>query len=167
MRRLGVLIALLALSVGAAHAWAQTWVTYESEAGHFRVDMPGKPEVSRPTSQKGNTQTAAMLVTQSAAYVVLFGDAPPDTHSLLPPAEMLEKIRDAQAQGNKLLRDKPIAIAGNPGREYVIARSDNQVLVVRTTIVGKRLYQVICGTEGQAEPTSPDVRRFLNSFVVK
>jgi hypothetical protein len=168
MRRRVVLIALLALNVGApAHAWAQTWMTYESEAGHFRIDMPGKPDVSRPTSEKGNTQTAAMLLTKSEAYVVMFSDAHPNTQSVLPPAEMLEKIQDAQAQGHKLLRGKPIAIAGNPGREYVIVRTDNQVQVVRTTIAGGRLYQLFYGVEGQIEPTSPDMRRFFGSFALK
>jgi hypothetical protein len=168
MRSLSVLIALLALGVGAPlHAWAQTWLTYESEAGHFRVDMPGKPEVSQPTSKNGNTQTAAMVLTTSAAYLVTFADAPAGSHGVLPPAELIEKIRDAQAQGHKLLRDKQIAIAGNPGREYVIARTDKQVQVVRTTIVSKRLYQVLYAAEGQTEPTSPDVQRFFDSFALK
>jgi hypothetical protein len=164
MRILSLLVVLLLAGFGAQ---AQTWATYESEAGRFRVDMPGKPDVSLQTSPNGNTQTAAMVLTASTAYLVMFGDSPPDTRSLLPPAELLEKIRDAQAHGQTLLRDQPITIAGNPGREYVIVRTDNMIHAVRATIVGKRLYQVIYAAEGQTEPTSPDMRRFLDSFVPK
>ena len=168
MRILSLLVALLLAGFGApAPVWAQTWATYESEAGRFRVDMPGKPEESQQTSPKGNTQTAVMLLTKSAAYLVMFGDAPPNTHSTLPEAEVLEKIRDAQAQGHKLLRDRPITIAGNPDREYVIARAGNVIHVIRVTTVRRRLYQLIYEIEGQTEPTSPDVRRFLDSFVPK
>jgi hypothetical protein len=168
MRILSLLIALLVAGTGAPGlARAQIWAMYESEAGRFRVDMPGKPTESQQTSPKGNTQTAAMLLTKSAVYVVMFGDAPPNTHSALPEAEVLEKIRDGMAQGHKLLRDKPITIAGHPGREFVIARTDNTIHVTRETIVGRRLYQMFYGVEGQTEPTSPDVRRFLDSFVPK
>jgi hypothetical protein len=164
MRILSFLLVLLVTGFGAQ---AETWTTYESAAGLFRVDMPGKPEESQQTTPMGNSLSVAMLVTTSAAYSVMFADPPPNTRSALPEAEVLEKIRDAQAQGHKLLRDKPITIAGNPGREYVIARTDNLVHVVRVTTVRRRLYQVFYETEGQTEPTSPDVRRFLGSFVPK
>jgi hypothetical protein len=164
MRILSLLVVLLLAGVGAQ---AETWATYESEAGRFRVDMPGTPEESQQTSPMGNPLSVAMLVTTSAAYMVMFADPPPNTRSALPEAEVLEKIRDAHAQGHTLLRDRPITIAGNPGREYVIARTEGLVHVVRVTTVRRRLYQLFYETEGQTEPTSPDVRRFLDSFVPK
>ena len=58
MRILSLLVVLLAVSVGAPPvAWAQTWATYTSEAGRFRVDMPGKPEESQQTSPKAPSQS--------------------------------------------------------------------------------------------------------------
>ena len=78
MRILSLLVVLLLAGVGAQ---AETWVTYESQAGRFRVDMPGKPEESQQTSPMGNPLSVAMLVTTSAAYLVMFADAPPNTHA--------------------------------------------------------------------------------------
>jgi len=105
--------------------------------------------------------------TDQGSFFVNYADYPARLIDGMTEGQVLEKMRDRSANGNTLLRDKPIAIAGHPGREYVIAKTDgNYTVVIRSTLVGHRLYQVVCATPGKIEPTSPDVKRFLDSFAL-
>jgi hypothetical protein len=167
MRILSLLVALLTVSFGAA---AQTWTTYTSVAGHFQIDMPGMPQLSATPVKimDGNTVVNywGRLVVGPVAYYVSYGDYPARWFGLIGP-EALEQVRDGSARGRTLVRDQPMTVAGGPGREYVVATSDRTISVVRSTLLGTRLYQVVYATMGQIEPTTPDVRRFLDSFALK
>jgi hypothetical protein len=46
MRILCLLVALLLANVDAE---AQSWITYTSDAGHYRIDMPAQPHVHAET----------------------------------------------------------------------------------------------------------------------
>jgi hypothetical protein len=168
MRILSLLVVLLLASVGApVSGWAQTWTTYTSEAGHFRVDMPGKPKVSSSTIKSGAPQVQAIAEWVRAVYSVAYVDYP-DSILRLPPGKVLEMARDGVAARHTLLRDKVITIGFNPGREFVfVAQANNLINVARTTIVGRRVYLVMYSIPGQVEPTTPDVLRFLDSFELK
>jgi hypothetical protein len=172
MRILAVLVALLFASFPAG---AQTWSTYTSEAGRYRVDMPGTPKLSAPLVEGQDgislTNNQVWVAVGNVAYYTSYGDLPPSQIAGMTAAKTLEQVRDGPVDGDggghvgrKLLRDQPITIAGYPGREYVIALTTNYTLVVHSTLVGRRVYQVIYSAPGQTEPTSPDVRRFLDSF---
>jgi hypothetical protein len=172
MRILSSLLALLLVNVDLpATAWAQTWTTYKSEAGRYRIDMPGTPRLSAPliTLEDGSTvpNNQAAVDAGPIGYVVTYIDYPGNSLPDQAASRILRRARDGSANGHRLLRDKPITIAGNPGREYVIARTTNFTLVVRSTLVDNRLYQMIYAAPGQTEPTSPDVQRFLDSFALK
>jgi hypothetical protein len=168
MRLLSLLVVLLLASAGApAPVRAQTWTTYTSEAGRFRVDMPGKPKVSSGTITSGAPQVQAIAQWVRAAYSVTYVDYPASILRL-PPAKVLEMARDGVAARHTLIRDKVITIGFNPGREFVVvARADNAIHVARTTIVDRRVYLVMYTIPGQVEPTTPDVLRFLDSFELK
>jgi hypothetical protein len=158
---------LVVLLLAGADARAETWLTYKSDAGRFRIDMPGRPTVAPQTTKGGHTQTVATVTSGLAAYMVSFVDSPVGSLGRKSAAQLLEGVAGAAAQGGMLLRDKPIALAGYPGREYVIARnSDTSVTVIRVTLVGNRLYQMAYSIGAETEPTSPDVLHFLNSFAL-
>jgi hypothetical protein len=158
---------LLAASFGAQ---AQTWSTYQSEPGRFQVEMPGTPELSSKPIAINGTDIPLYMVTVdlgSVSYLVSYIDYPSSVFANLSKEQALLNVRDGSAKGHNLLRDKEITIAGYPAREYAIARNDNTIVVLRSTIVGVRLYQFVYAVGGQTEPTSPDARRFLNSFALK
>ena len=168
MRSLYFLIALMLASFSAE---AQTWTTYTSEAGRFQIDMPGTPKVSTALAnlKDGSTPpvTVAAVEVGGAIYVASYGDYPAKSFDGVVAARTLEQVRDGTARGHTLLRDKPIMVAGHPGREYVIARTSNYTFVIRSTLVGLRLYQLIYAAAGRTEPASPGVKRFLDSFALR
>jgi hypothetical protein len=166
MRILSLLVTLLSVNFRAE---AQTWITYQSEAGRYRVDMPGEPRMSvRPSKATDggtiqNTEVAA--VNSRGTYIVSYSDLQPArTLDDTAVAQVLELIRDGFAKGHTVLSDWPITIAGHPGREFVTDWPAHATTVERITLVGNRLYQVIYSTVEHVESSSPDARRFLDSF---
>jgi hypothetical protein len=167
MRILSLLVVLLVANVGAP-AWAQTWTTYTSEGGRYRVELPQQPQLSTANAhlQDGSTPPVYLATATAgpATCIVSYSDFPAHYLDGVPPERTLEQIRGVPTDDHKLLRDQPIIIAGHPGREYVVVLKNSRTLVFRTTLVGPRLYQLVYGVAGQIDPTSPDVRRFLDSF---
>src|SRR5580698_3635432 len=110
MRILSLLVVLLLASVGAE---AQTWTTYTSEAGHYRIDMPGvAQEITLPPLKLSDgvhtiTGYSAEVLTESGHYIVAYSDLPAGN---VPAAKLLEITRDNNARSGRLVRDKQITV---------------------------------------------------------
>ena len=100
------------------------------------------------------------------AYLVTYIDYPASLFANMTLGEMLVKGRDGAAKGHTLLTDKEIKLGSNPAREYAVARTTGFVVLVRSVMSGRRLYQAIFAEPGKSYPSSPDARRFLDSLTI-
>lgn len=162
---LGLALALVALN----GAQAQIWSEYRPEGGRYRVLMPGTPQLSDqdialPDGRKVKMYQAA-IETSNAAYLGTHVDYPADLVSKASPDTLLDNVRNGSSRGHTLRSEQRLTIAGNPGREYVIARANGVVLVTRSFLVGNRLYQIIVAGRPGVEQ-APETRRFLDSFAL-
>ena len=160
---LGLVLAL----VGLTGAQAQVWGEYRPEGGKYFVLMPGTPETGSQPVPLPDGRSVLMyqgsIETPNAAYVATFVDYPDDVISRAPADTHLDNARDGTVKGHTLRSEKRLTIAQNPGREYIIVRSDGLVMVVRSFLVGNRLYQmIVVGRAGVDE--QPDTAKFLESF---
>lgn len=162
---LGLALALVALG----SAQAQIWSEYRPEGGRYRVLMPGTPEVStQPIALpdgRSVTMYQAAIETSSAAYLGTHVDYPADLVRRASPDTLLDNVRNGSSRGHTLKGEQRLTIAGNPGREYVIARTNGVILVTRSFLVGNRLYQIIVAGRPGVEQ-APETRRFLESFAL-
>ncbi len=160
---LGLALAL----IGSASAQAQMWTEYRPEGGKYFVLMPGTPETSvEPVPIAGGRTVQmyqAVIENQNAAYLSTYVDYPPELVSASSPDTLLDNVRNGSAKGHTLRNEKRLTIAKNPGREYVIARSNGVILVTRSFLVGNRLYQIIAAGRAGVEQ-HPDTVKFLDSF---
>ncbi len=160
---LGLVLAL----VGAPGAQAQTWSEFRPEGGRYLVLMPGAPQTGAQPVALPDGRSVQMyqgsIETPNAAYVATFVDYPADVISRAPPDKHLDNARDGTTKGHTMRNEKRLTIAQNPGREYVVVRGDGLVMVVRSFIVGNRLYQlIVVGRPGVDQ--HPDTAKFLESF---
>jgi len=167
---------LAAWSIGLALAFvaltgvqAQTWIEVKPEGGGYRVLMPGAVKFSQvPIAMPGGRSAALHQAMYETAKMALLGshlDYPEDVVRGQDPAKLLMNVRDGSAKGHKLRSDRALTVSGYPAREYVIVLADGPVSVTRSTLAGNRLYQIIAVVLAGGE-TSPDIRKFIDSFAV-
>lgn len=160
---LGLVLAL----TGLTGAQAQAWSEHRPQGGKYAVQMPGTPNTGSQPVPLPDGRSVLMyqgsIETPNAAYVATFVDYPADVISRAPADTHLDNARDGTAKGHTLRSEKRLTIAQNPGREYIVARSDGLVMVVRSFMVGNRLYQlIVVGRAGVDQ--NPDTAKFLESF---
>jgi hypothetical protein len=162
---LGLLLALVA-STGAD---AQTWSEYRSEAGRYRVLMPGAPSLSTQPVTMPDGRTVELLQagfeTPAAAFLATYVDYPADVVRGQAPDAFLKTARDGSAKGHKLRSDRGVKVGGYAAREYVILRANGIVIITRSVLVGSRLYQIIVA-RNEGDDKHPDTRKFLDSFTL-
>lgn len=161
---LGVIAAILTWTV----AWSPTWVEFRPQGAHYRVLMPGKPEVETISLPLGDGRTIQMhqaaLEKDKASFFTSHVDYPQDMINSAPPDQLLANVRDGSAKGHKLLSDKRVTMAGKPGREYVILRSEEPVYTLtRSVLVGNRLFQLLVVSRDGVDK-NPDIVKFVESF---
>jgi len=160
---LGLLLALA--SVGGAQA--QIWTEYRPAGGKYIVLMPGKPQESTESVPVGGGRTVlmyqALIERQERAYFGSYADYPQEAVSGQSPQTLLDNVRNGSAKGHSVRNEKHLTIVRNPGREYVIVRTDGVIAVTRIFLVGNRLYQIIAAGRTGVED-HPDTPWFLESF---
>lgn len=173
MLKKSLLIALLSLA--PAFASAQTapppaaprqWITCITLEGGYKVDMPGLAASRTEKIELKGGRTATHTVTEleqgGLAFFASHLDYPkgylsPDRQAVL------NSLRDGKLAGRKLVRERAL---DERGREYVVF-GDGMYLVVRTILIGDRLYQAIAAGGRTADfDKDPAVRRFLDSFMI-
>ena len=163
---LGFMMVLTA-ATGAA---AQTWSEYRSTEGRYRIQMPGKPEVSTEKVEVNGRELPlmeALVEVAGTVYLVTYIDYSAEEISSLTALKILDNARDGAARGSKLVSDRFLMVSGYPAREYVAERDQGMVFVTRSVMAGARLYQMIIVTltsGGGAD--NPLTRRFIDSFAI-
>lgn len=144
---------------------------YDSSAGKFSVEFPGKPEEQSQTVQTevGSIKlNIVMYEKRNSAYLVMYCDYPADHVQAAGSDVILEGACEGAVSNIRgtLVSQEPITIGDHPGREIKATASTdgNQVeLRSRIYLVGNRLYQVIVSaTPGGTKDSVAN--RFVDSF---
>jgi hypothetical protein len=166
MRRIASVFALLLLCAGAP-ALAQSRVDYQPEGVGYRVEFPGKPEV---TSEDIETDigkvraTFAIVATPSRVYMTSHNDYPDWVLKKYGPEKLLnDATRNGKIGTNKLRSEERITIGNHPARHWTFDDGTGRVLVMRAAIVGTRLYQLVYVGPRNSE-YGDDAKRFIASF---
>lgn len=157
---------LLAQLLGEQAAVRQ-WIEYRSAEGGYRVEMPSAPNVKPNPIGLPDGRLAPMTLVDSSKGPLAFLSS----HIVYPEGylhpdrqRVLESVRNGSAKGKTLVRERRLLVSGLPGLEYVVI-SEGVYNVVRSTLVGDRLYQLVVSGGSDADfDKEPDVQRFLNSF---
>jgi hypothetical protein len=167
--RLIFLLLLLALSAGPAAA--QDWVEYRPPGGGYRVEFPGKPQVSTRdvTTRTAIVQMNMALVERgdAAAFLTIHSLRPPGA-SGVDPQQVLDQVRDGVLKDpeRKLREEAHTTVGGLPARRVIIDIPDKKQVSVALFVLGAdRLYQAIV-VVSPGQESSADVERFLKSFTV-
>jgi len=167
MRKLFFLLLVLALSVGPAPA--QDWIEYRPSGGGYRVEFPGKPDVStRDVASRTETIHLNMAIVERAkdtAFLTMHSQRSANSIGL-DPQSALDQARNGAMRDpeHKLREETRLTVGGLPARRVVIDVPHKRLVTVALFVLGPdRLYQAIAvvppGQEGSA-----DVERFLKSF---
>jgi hypothetical protein len=161
MRReiLGIVVALL-VALTLAHpapSQAQAWSELRPAGEGFRAEMPGQPKIAKSPDGENIVFTAEFGRGEPAFYYLTYTQF---AHPLDSASAVFSRIRaiESPVEG-----EREISVAGHPGREYVF-RSKETWINKRMVLVRNRLYQVIVASKDKAMVTTPDARRFLDSF---
>jgi hypothetical protein len=158
-------VVVAALFGGGTQAQEPAWQSFSPRGGGFTVSLPGTPEAS---NYKDNDDQAFRWVVALRAYALAAGYVTYAKGAPKDPKSWLEQTRDltVKASKGKLLEDKEIRLAGNPGREFRFENGDGRICSVRLYLVKDRLYQTLAIAKDEAA-VKADLVRFLNSFQLR
>lgn len=145
------------------------WVPLEPADSHFRVEMPGVPQVVRRQVKLpfGDAPVNMWLVDDGdRAFIVGFTEYPDEIDQLASADELLDSARNGHLQNvaGRLVRDEPVERDGHRGRIIEIEAANGAAHVRGELVVAHtRLYQILATTSPD-ERDGPLVTRFLASF---
>lgn len=147
---------LLALALAGQAPGPVPAKPFVSEAGGFRVELPGTPkeQVRTADSPLGPLEFHIFVVTHGGATYSASYNEFPEAIALSEPDRALEGGVEGALKNTKgkLLVKRDIAIGGHPGKEFTSRvpglLGTTQSYRARIYLVGTRLYQVVlCGPE--------------------
>jgi hypothetical protein len=145
-----------------------SWVTFDSEAGHFSILMPEIPKdetETKPTPYGPYTSHTFITKTMKGLFLVGWVDYDPRFKFTIQDELNANRDNFVKAVHATLLRTTPITLNGNPGIEFT-AESPEANIKSRVYIVGRRPYQVAAATY-KSEEDADTVQRFFDSFTIK
>jgi hypothetical protein len=151
-----------------------TWQEFRSEDGRYSVLMPGKPEeetISMETDAGAVEATYARMEVDGVTYMVMYLDPPAESLQLGPDEYFRQYIDGAvqniESNSGVDIQDPTISeitLDGNPGREFVISVSaENLLSRHRTYLVDTRQY-LIQATGPVEKVSSDETARYLDSL---
>jgi hypothetical protein len=176
MSKLRALFCAVVLTGQMGTAMAQQWIEHRPAGGGYRVEMPGRPQVSTRVIQHEAgplTLTEADVEFGDSFFTVSYVDMPVDKMKTFSADKLLDGARDGTVagmtiDGNKaaLRHEDRLTVSGYPARHLVIEiPSLRLVSVMRLVLVRNRKISFGFSGPGGSE-TRPGVARFINSFAV-
>ena len=161
----GVFAAFLAGSASAA-----TWQVFESKAGRFRVDMPGKPVETTETRRTiVGTLTGYRFEVENkdSFFLVEYRDLPGVARVFMSTESLVEQAADGLLDfaGGPAQKNEVTQIKGHSARNLRYTRKEREDQIVRAKVIlaEKRLYLIIAGVPKQ-KGEDARVQRFFDSF---
>jgi hypothetical protein len=146
---------------------------YESRAGKYAVEFPGKPMVETKKTDEGELNIAS-VAEKGGGFMVIYTDLPADKLKDTKPKDLLASGEKGLVDGfkAKINSSKDIEFGKDkyPARQLTATAfiPDEAVTInLRLTIIlaNNRLYQVF--VFGPKElPTSPEANKFFDSFEI-
>ena len=169
MKRACMLFVLLLV---AAAAPAADWKNVKSEEGDFSIRFPGEPKPSKQeVATAAGKVTVYMLSLDTdkgkTAYMVTYNEMP------LPKDG--EAALDAARDGTltplkaKVISEKKLSLAGNPGREFVCTckvQKREATMHNRIYLAAGRMYQLRVVALADSPVKDEDIKKFFESFAL-
>ena len=150
---------ILAGGIQAATIGPNGWIRVAPGGANFSALMPGTPEhTTTPVETELGTILMHSYMVDSGrySYAVFIGDFPVTPANL---RETLERVRDGNARGGRVVDDKEFTFNGHVGKSVTIEKNGS-LLFNRIFMVDNRLYQVMFGMSKTA-----DVPESANTFI--
>lgn len=170
-----VLGALLLPAIQAARDAARRasgggWAQYDSPAGGYSIDMPGKPRIetkSVPTAAGPITYTAAIVeLGPKVAYTVAHSPLPAEVPNASMVLNAVAEGTVVQGMQGQVSGSRTLTVDGRECKEVDFTGTISRIKVAgrgRFILAGKTLYQVIYAGPPGALPES-DLQRFFGSL---
>lgn len=130
-----------------------SWQPISSSEGHFAVQMPGKPTEDKRDGHSFTVQT------QQGVFMVAYKDFPDEVGKTSADKYLDQVSEGLGTDGDKVVSQRKITLAGYPGRELRYQTSDGMDGIARIYLVKERIYTVI------VMPSKlQDAQKFLDSF---
>jgi len=148
-----------------------SWRELRSQAGHFHVLMPGKPQLehSALNTEVGQVDMYYWGIQQDPySFAIMYADYPPSALKDRDPQQMLTNARDGAIAnvGGALVSDQNIQLSDHPGREVHISIQNEKMMgIARFFLVRNRLFILICVTDRE-HILAPAIDKFMNSFTL-
>jgi hypothetical protein len=148
----------------------QAWLEYRPAGAGFRVEMPGKAQVSKEDIKTDvgqvPTTTAVVEVGTSVAFVVMHSNYTDKQLTGRTPERILNGARDGSARGKILRSEQQLTVGGHPARRLIIDDKAGFVFLSQIVLVGTQLNQAIFVSQTKGAEDSADAKRFIESFAV-
>lgn len=147
------------------------WVSFRSDKGGFRVDLPAQPteRVQTVNTAAGDINTylfSTSLNNGTVNYTVSYMDLPQVAASM--PENLLLEALSGGITGDqriKVLSERVIKLDNYSGREFKIESPTQSLVQHRTYLVKQRVYQIAVEVPAaNVNGLAADVERFLSSF---
>ena len=141
---------------------ATSWIVYNSEAGNFRINFPGKA-MSSVESHGGQTIHLAEFTDSRAYYSASYADVRLDLSKSDFRDSVLSDVRSTlrNTPGFKDVTESPLRLGKYSGSEFRLSNDHGQEMIQRLYFVPYRMYQVISVFPA---PRMDDAQAFLSSF---
>jgi len=163
-------VTCVAAAVLAGSASAAAWQVFESKAGRFRIDMPGKPV---ETSETRRTIVGMLtgyrfeVENEDSFFLVEYRDLPGVARLFMSTESLVEQAADGLLDfaGGPAQKNEVVEIRGHHARSLRYARKERENQIVRAQVIlaEKRLYLVIAGVPDRRGEDAR-VERFFDSF---
>ena len=169
MRATGLVAAFIITFCGLALA-EQAWQEYRPAGAGFRIEMPGKAQVSNEDIKTDvglvPTSTAVVELGTSVAFVVMHSNYTEQQLTGRTQERILDGARDGSARGKVLRSEQKLTVGGHPARRLIIDDKDGFVFLSQIVLVGAQLNQAIFVSREKGAENSADAKRFIDSFAV-
>lgn len=146
------------------------WSVFESEAGRFRVELPGEPRLERSersTLLGAVTAEKYILRLGEVVVVVETHDIPRLAARIVPTRVILDQTRSGVLEDMRarMVTSSEITLQGYPARDftYRVASRPPQLERAIVVLVGSRIY-LVTGLAPESPGERPDLARFFGSF---
>jgi hypothetical protein len=169
-RTLAILVVVaLGSSMGCVSVQVDQVATFHAPDGSFSVTVLGGQMADSPVQGSGvlaGRTVHALATTTSAGlrFAVFYADFPGEYLARTSVADALIAAAQSDAWLGTVTDNRPMAIAGNPGREERISGPKGDY-AFRFVFVGNRLYS-ISASGPAAQVASAEANLFLDSFAL-